>query len=406
MRRVLGMDPGSKTIDLCVVCDGQVCEEYSIETSRASRDPGEVVELLRGLGDLDLVAAPSGYGVEVTRLGDIPEEVFLDWYYTFILLTSREEISGLASRGVVGAYIYDAMAKIAVEMRRTHPGSILIPGVINMPTVPVYKKINKVDMGTADKLAVAVLGIHQVSEEEGIGYERVDYIHVEMGFGYNAVIAVRGGRVVDGVGGTTMPGPAYLTTGSIDLELAQALERLDKSDVFMSGCIDATGGLSLEDWLERYGSDERATVCLDSMIDSVAKTIYSMTREVPRPRVVLVSGRVGRDPRVFKRIEEEVGALAPVSLMKRLPGAKISKETAQGYAVVAEGVAGGFFRDLVRHTRILDAVGSSLDYILYHRFFETRLGRRFLELRRFMRSEPYNLRIMGLSKKASHRESL
>ncbi len=388
--RSVGMDPGSKSIDICGLCDGEVCYEEVIDTLEAARSPERVLEALERAGEVDVIAAPSGYGVEVTRLSDIPLDLFEDFYYTFILATTREDIERAVSRGEVGANIYHAMAKIAVEMRRRELPAILIPGVVNLPTVPVSGKINKVDMGTADKLAVVVLGVHEVSEEHGVPYERVDYIHVEMGFGYSAVVAVKGGRVVHGIGGTTMLGPAFLTSGALDLEAVQAVSRFEKSDVFTTGCASITGRGSPGEWVENVVEDPMSRVCFEAMVEGVVRAVYSMLYHVRRPTEVLLSGRLARHPRVFRVLEEGLGEAAPVRLMRGL-GARRVKETARGYAVVASGLAGGPFRELVKYVRIDAAEGSALDYILLPRFFESSLGRKYLELRGLLKSPALNI---------------
>jgi predicted butyrate kinase (DUF1464 family) len=394
MRKVLGIDPGSRSIDLCLLCDGEVCGEASIDTSEASKDPYKVVDIVESIGGSDLVVLPSGYGVEITYLDEIPEEVFIDWFFMFILISDQEEIRRLASQGVEGAFIYDAMAKIVYEFKKRRVKGVFIPGVINLPTIPVYKKINKIDMGTADKLAVTVLGVHEVSEKHDVDYEDVNYIHVEMGYGYNAVIAVRNGRIVDGVGGSLMPGPAFLTSGSLDLEIVQFIKRFDKSDVFSSGCSSITKIFSLEEWFRKIRDNDLAKTCFESMIDSVVKIVYSMTSVVKDPMEILVSGRVGRRDEVFNILRDRLKDVAPVDLMRGLEGSKLVKETAQGYAVVGDGLLGGRFERLIRHMKINEATGSSLDYVVLPRFLSTDLGRRYLRLRKFLKSQAYNINML------------
>ncbi|ADV65288.1 DUF1464 family protein [Desulfurococcus mucosus] len=391
MPRVLGMDPGSKSIDLCGLCDGEVCFEKSIDTLEASRDPARVVEAVEEFGEADLVALPSGYGVEVTRLSDVDTAILEDWYYTFILATTREEVEVGLRKGSVGAFIYDAMGKITRELKRRGVKGVFIPSVINLESIPVHRKLNRVDMGTADKLAVAVLGIHEVSSEHGLPYGKVNYIHVEMGFGYNAVIAVRNGLIVDGVGGTLMPGPAFLTAGAMDLEVAQAIGSLDKNDVFSTGCGPLTGSPTPEDWISKVSEDPLAGVCFDAMMESLVKTVYSMIPVVGGAVEILLSGRVSRNPVVVDYLEEKLGDLAPVRRMKGLPGASTVKETAQGYAVIADGLAGGVFHTLVEHVGVVNARGSSLDYIVHPRFKYSKLGVNYVRLRGFMRSRAFNI---------------
>jgi predicted butyrate kinase (DUF1464 family) len=58
--------------------------------------------------------------------------------------------------------VYRALVEIAVELLRKLPDRTLsIPSVILLPTVPWFRKVNKIDIETADKLASTVLTIHQ-----------------------------------------------------------------------------------------------------------------------------------------------------------------------------------------------------------------------------------------------------
>ncbi|MCY0868595.1 MAG: DUF1464 family protein [Desulfurococcus sp.] len=391
MVRVLGIDPGSKSIDLCGLCDGKICFERSIEASAASRDPGRVVKLIEEFEHVDLIALPSGYGVGVTSLDDIDESLLADWYYTFILASTREDIEEGLKRNSTGAFIYDAMAKMIVELKRMKVKGVFIPSVVNLDTVPLHRKLNKIDMGTADKLAVVVLGIHEVSSEHNLPYEKVSYIHVEMGFGYNAVVAVRNGLVVDGVGGTLMPGPAFLTSGSMDLEVAQAVGVIRKMDVFSTGCSLITGSLTPDEWFSRVDTDIYAGVCFEAMMESIVKTVYSMIPVVGGIQEILLSGRISRNPVVRDYLEDKLGDIAPIRVMKGLPGASIVKETAQGYAVVADGLAGGVFKHLVEHVGIRRARGTALDYILHPGFKYSRLGLMYTRLRRVVDGRAFNM---------------
>lgn len=397
MKVAVGIDPGSKTMDVCMLCDGKVCYEKSYETMEVALKPHLLVEEIARLSEkADLIALPSGYGVEVTNINSIPSEVFEEWYYTFILATRKSNIIEAMEKGVVGARVYYAMAESAKVIREMSIPGVFIPGIISLPTVPVFRKINKVDMGTADKLSVVVLGIQEVAEDYGGDYNRVDYIHVEAGFGYSSIVAVKEGKVVDAYGGTTTPGPAFLTAGSLDLEVVQAVERFDKSHVFTTGCSQMLQLQDLDTWLRMVEEGEsKALTCYEAFIEAIVKSVYSLMHAVRSPQVILVSGRLSKYKVFLESLSTRLASVAPV---RRMCGLKsnVAKETAQGYAVVADGLSGGVYSELVKHVEIPRATGSSLDYILIKDFLNTELGKSYLKLRRFLKSPAFNLRWWGI----------
>ena len=103
------------------------------------------------------------------------------------------------------------------------------------------------------------------------------------------------------------------------------------------------------------------------MIEGVVKAVLSMTASVPNPQEVLILGRLTR----IKEIEDELLNridLAPVRRVGWLRGIKEVKETAQGYAMVGDGIAGGRFQRLIDWMRIKDAKGTAMDHIYHPKF--------------------------------------
>src|SRR5207302_9463485 len=66
MTRVIGIDPGTLTVDLCGLEHGRVFLDRSVPTAEALADPARFVALLAGAGPLDCIADPSGYGLPLT----------------------------------------------------------------------------------------------------------------------------------------------------------------------------------------------------------------------------------------------------------------------------------------------------------------------------------------------------
>ncbi|MEM1981064.1 MAG: DUF1464 family protein [Candidatus Hadarchaeales archaeon] len=360
MARVLGIDPGTKSMDLCGLEDGRVVYERSLDNAELVKRPGLFREAVEEALPVDLIAGPSGYGVELTRIEEVPEERFEQWYYNYILLTSKEEVLKAIEEGLFGAILYKNMTEACLWMRKERLPVVFIPSVVELPTVPEFRKVNKLDMGTADKMAVAVLGVHCQASRLGIPYREVSFILIELGFGYNAVIGVEGGRIVDGIGGTTFPGIGFLTASSLDGELVQMVGKWERGDVFVGGAATITGEMDPERFVE--GKGERFELAFEAMMEGIEKAVASMRVSVKEPRELLISGRLTRIRRIREELERRLGEVKEVG---GLEGAKLTKETAQGYAVVADGLAGGRFRELVEWMGIGKAKGTALDH-LYH----------------------------------------
>src|SRR5438270_12210270 len=74
MTRVIGIDPGTLTVDLCGLEHGRVFLDRSVPTAEALADPARFVALLAEAGPLDCIAGPSGYGLPLTPAQQATEE--------------------------------------------------------------------------------------------------------------------------------------------------------------------------------------------------------------------------------------------------------------------------------------------------------------------------------------------
>src|SRR5881409_3371995 len=151
MPRVVGIDPGTVSIDVCGIDDGRLFLDRSFPTGRALAEPAAFVALLDAAGPLDLVAGPSGYGLPLTRVQDATEE---DLRLAF--LAAPGETGGIGGlRDVVRA-----LARSALPV-------VLTPGVVHLPTVPAHRKVNRVDMGTAEKVCAVALAVSDQAQKVG-----------------------------------------------------------------------------------------------------------------------------------------------------------------------------------------------------------------------------------------------
>ena len=366
MTRAARIDPGTKSMDICAIEDGVVYYENPLDNIELAQEPEKITDAIREALPLDLISGPSGYGVEPTRIEEIMESIFEEWYYNYILLTTKADILKGIAAGIFGAILYKNMTDFSVWLQREKYPVIFIPGVIELPTVPYYRKINKLDMGTADKLAVTVLGVYDQARRFGISYAEVSFILVEVGFGYNAVMGVEGGRVVDGIGGTNFPGIGFLTLSAVDGELVQLIGNWERKDTFEGGVVSIMGEMDPDKFVRRR--DAKSQIAFDAMLEGIEKAVASMKVSVKNPKEILLSGRWTKMKEIKEELITKLSNHAEVRAVGFLEGAATTKETAQGYAMVADGLAGGKFKKLIEWMRIKEAKGAALDYIHHPKF--------------------------------------
>lgn len=349
MTRAIGIDPGTVSFDVCGLENGQVFLDTTLPSPEFAANPQGLIDLLKSAAPVDLVAAPSGYGLPLTTIADFgAAERFL-----FTLVDERE-------RGRIP--VLGGMGKMIRLMKESDLPIIFLPGVIHLPTVPEHRKANKLDMGTADKLCCLALGIFDQARHCGIPYDQTSFIYAEVGGAYTAVMAVDRGRVVDGLGGTT-GGPGYYSLGSMDGELAYLLGTFPKEVLFSGGAAYMAGdpALSPEALAEQIECDGRARMAWEALLEGVVKGVAAELAVVPQPREILISGRLCRTAMICAELAHRLERFGPV---RRVEGiAAVAKEAAQGAALLAEGLAGGMFAGMVETMQIRGATGTVLDHL-------------------------------------------
>src|SRR5437867_12923071 len=292
MPRVIGIDPGTVSIDLCGLDDGRLFLERSWPTAEALADPARLVGQLEAAGPLDLVAGPSGYGLPLTRVQDATEEDLL-----LAFLAAPGETGGIGGlRGLVRA-----LARSALPV-------VLTPGVVHLPTVPPHRKVNRVDMGTAEKVCVVALAVSEQARRLGRALSNVSLVLLELGGAFTAAVAVAGGRIVDGVGGSGGP-LGFRAAGALDGEVAYLAGRVSKSLLFTGGAafVAGTPDLPPEEWLERAASDARARTAWWAFLEGVEKMVSALRVSLPEPREVLLSGRLSRVSGIARALADRLG---------------------------------------------------------------------------------------------------
>ncbi len=156
MTRTIGIDPGTVSFDVCGLDDGRVFLDTTLPSPEFAANPQALIDLLQAAQPVDLIAAPSGYGLPL-----VPIEQFGDHErFLFTLVDERE-------RGRIP--VLGGMGKMIPLMKASQLPILFIPGVIHLPTVPEHRKANKLDMGTADKLCCLALGIYDQARHYNIG---------------------------------------------------------------------------------------------------------------------------------------------------------------------------------------------------------------------------------------------
>lgn len=338
MVRVAGCDPGTSSLDLLVLDDGAVVDQARFEPDQLRAHPAAAVKWLESRGPFDLVAGPSGYGLPLIRGADCTDEQF-----ELLSLVRPGERSG----GVAG------FTAVAQTFRESKLPVAFLPGVIHLPTVPVHRKVNRIDLGTPDKLCVAALAIDRVANtwtREG------PICVVEIGTAFTAALVVdEHGAVIDGVGGTS-GAAGWRSCGAWDGEVAYRRSPLKKLDLF-------SGGASFI-----ADPEVRRAFFLESLV-KVVGGLCGLHEPQDRFEKIVISGRLFAAEPAFVDSLHLDSALAPfarsayeVVSLASLDGAWV-KEAAQGAALIADGLAGGRCAPLVEQLKLREASGTSLDWL-------------------------------------------
>jgi len=347
MPRVIGIDPGTVTVDLCGLDDGRLFLDRSISTADALADPALVVGVLEEAAPLDLVAGPSGYGLPVTPVRDLTEA---DMRLAFLAPPGeRGGIGGLTS-------LLRALASASAPV-------VVTPAVVHLASVPSHRKVNRVDMGTADKVCAVALAIHDRARRAACPEHDVSLILLELGGAFTAAIAVEGGRIVDGLGGSSGPIGA-MASGALDAEVAYLAGSVTKQMVFSGGALAMAGTPDAPAESLADAQTPRGRMAWDAYIESAVKAVVMLRVTAPRAHEVVLSGRLARVPGVRAALTERLSSVAAGVSVSVLAGFAVSaRQAAQGAALLADGLAGGPSADLVRVLGLREASGTVLDHL-------------------------------------------
>jgi predicted butyrate kinase (DUF1464 family) len=364
MVNAAGIDPGTGSMDLFGFDDknDRVSLDLAIPRAEVTKNPRIVLEALRNSGrDFDAIVGPSGYGLPLVKAADASSSQIKAATFITIADTKRR-------LNIVG------LRELMFAMRDSGLPIWFPPAVIHLPTVPEYRKINRIDMGTADKVFSGVYGIRDQSERLGVGFDKTSFILIEAGFGYLAALAVDGGKIVDGVGGT-VGGLGYMSMGGIDGELAYCLANVGefgKMLLFSGGAASIAGidvkKTTFEEFIALTKESEEAKLAYAAFMESILKDALLMLSSVPKPKEIILSGRFTRskefvdDASAFLGSHlRGLGVKAKIRTLKRR-GQNV-KEAAVGAATMASGLAGGKYEKLVENMRLRESAGGVFSHL-------------------------------------------
>jgi predicted butyrate kinase (DUF1464 family) len=345
MPRVAGIDPGTVSFDLCVLQDGETIVEEVLETGSLSEDSGPLLDALARHGPYDLVYGPSGYGLPLVAAGDVGERELAE-----MVLVRPDE--SRAEAGVGG------MRSLLRALASSGLPVVFGPGVIHLPSVPRHRKYNRIDMGTADKVCAAACAIVDQSVRQAVNVDETAMILLELGGAFTAALAVDGGQIVDGIGGSSGP-LGVRAAGALDGEVAYLLgPAIRKNTLFSGGALDPDGTLDITDMDALWASPAHAEGW-SALIEATAKAVRALVVSVPAPHEIVVSGRLARLPELIATLASSFEAIAPVIAL--VPGR--ASAAARGGALLADALAGGRNAPLADALKVREARGTVLDYL-------------------------------------------
>lgn len=360
MPRVIGIDPGTVSLDLCGLEDGRVFFDQSIPTEDATADPSLVLGIIERASPLDLVVGPSGYGLPLAKASELTE--------------SDIRLACLAPRGDSGgigglASLMRAMGTAAVPV-------MITPGVVHLPSVPAHRKVNRVDMGTADKVCAVALAVHEQARRRGCPEREVSFILLELGGAFSAALAVEEGCIVDGLGGSSGPLGAA-SCGALDGEVAFLAGQVSKQMLFSGGALAVAGIPEARAEAIAEVTTPARQKALEAYLESIVKAVAALAVSAPSARVVVLSGRLAKVATIRGGLMSRLSRVIPGVTIELLSGlASAAKHAAQGAALLADGLAGGSAAPLVDALGLRDAKGTVLDhlYVISQETARRRLG--------------------------------
>ena len=345
--------------------NSMVLVDCALSREEVTKNPSLVIDKLKEtqqkFGKIDAIAGPAGYGLPLQKAADATDEdITLATFVTQADVERKLKIVGLR--------------QLMQLMKNTPSLNIwFTPSVIQLPTVPEYRKANRIDMGTNDKVPSAILAVKDQAERLGINYDETSFVVVEVGFAYTSAMAVKNGQIVDAMAGTA-GFPSFLGMGFFDGELvyglANTVEDFPKLMLFAGGAAAVAGfetSKPIEEFMKGAKEEKKIRAGLDLMLESIVKDVASLLPSV-KPKEVILSGRFSKLPEFYEIAEQRLEAFfaeigSEVDVVKLGGDAEVAKGAAQGAAILANGLAHGKYEAIVDVMKIRESSGGIFDHL-------------------------------------------
>ncbi len=343
--KCLGLDPGSLSWKAAVLDDHGLIWTGKVATEDVCRDPDIMKSLVYEHRDgLQAIAAPSGFGLPLVPIDRIGKR-------ELSLMTLKRD-----GPGIVG--VARAIEVLKAVQRDIGAKCFVLPSVKHLTTVPVRRKINRVDLGTTDKLCAAAHALQKLVEKQSASYEDISFVLGEIGSSFVGMVCVKRGKVVDGIGGTNASFGVG-ASGALDAELAHIWHFPDKASLYSGGLADAAG-MPLGQIEESLSGTlpPRARHAFARFVESVTCDASAMASRNGVETFVL-SSVLG--PKMNEAIEDSLKRVG----LKVVKGINDEMSASIGAAFLVNGLIGGRYRRLSETLAIAKARGSIMDHIFY-----------------------------------------
>ena len=341
---VIGVDPGSRSWSIIVLEEDYSFHEIRIPSEQVKERPERISEYIETYKNIQTVVVPSGYGLPLKQLSSLTEQ-------DFTLLTLKHPSEGR----ILG------VSEVLNNLKAAGFPGFVLPGVIHLSTVPKHRKLNRIDMGTPDKVCSVAVALKTLSERRNLTYDECCFVLVEAGSAFTAVIGVQFGKIVDGIGGAEGC-MGYRARGGMDGELCYLVKDFQKDSIYRGGFLDIIGTL-IEPPLvdQKFLEDQKHKKGWKGLVEETAKDMISVSLSCT-PDYVMLSGSLAANPVFHTTLQKMTDRSLPIQFIS-LPQFYKVKETALGAAYIADGIRGGENEPLVDILELREASGTCLDYI-------------------------------------------